>query len=192
MADTIKLPGDDKRPPREERKPRSAQPPRDAATSRSGDGDQRAAAPDPTPPRRRRRSSADARIKESLTGMYAMIGSGMSGIGAVQGNAGLYAAGVNVAVQGEGIAEQWLDLADEVPAVRRGLESMLKGGAITVVIMSHVGLVLPALASAGVVPQQVGNMFLTAEAIEQAQQFQAAQQAAAAAAAAAAAGNGMP
>jgi hypothetical protein len=183
MADTINL--DDKRPGREERPPRAtAKPPRDAATSRSGEGDKGGAAAPPSRPRRSRQS-ADARIKESLTGMYAMIGSGMSGIGAVQQNAGLYAAGVNVATQAEVIADNWIDCANEIPAVRRGLESMLKGGAVTVLVMSHVGLVLPALASAGVVPQQVGNMFLSPEAVEQGMQFQAAQ-------AAAAAENGTP
>jgi hypothetical protein len=182
MADTINL--DDKRPDRDERRPRAtAKPPRDAATSRSGDGDKGGAAA--TSPRPRRRQSADTRIRESLTGMYAMIGSGMSGIAAVQQNAGLYAAGVNVATQAEVIADNWIDCANEIPAVRRGLESMLKGGAVTVLVMSHVGIVLPTLAAAGVVPQQVGNMFLSPEAIEQGMQFQAAQ-------AAAAAANGAP
>lgn len=188
MADTIDIgKGAAKdRPAREERTPRT-KPPGDDATSRRRERD-KGAASDATPRPRRKgtKPTADERIKESLTGMYAMIGSGMSGIGAVQQNAGLYAAGVNVAMQAEGIADNWLDAANEIPAVRRGLESMLKGGAVTVLVMSHVGLILPALAAAGVVPQQVGNMFLAPEAVEQGMAFQAQQ------AAAAAAQNGTP
>lgn len=181
MADTIRIKD---RPERGERPPRH-KPTGDAATSRPGregkDGAATAAPPRP----RRTNASADARIKESLTGMYAMIGSGMSGIGAVQQNAGLYAAGVNVATQAEGIADQWIDTAREIPAVRRGLESMLKGGAVTVLVMSHVGIILPVLAASGVVPQHIGNMFLSPEAVEQGMAFKAQQDAAAAAA-----GNG--
>jgi hypothetical protein len=182
MADTIPTPGAN-RPPRDEHKPRSAsKPPRDDATSQRGGGDKGGAARTASP-RPRRRGKDDALIIESLTGMYGMVGAGIAGVGQVQGNAGLVAAGVNVTVQGESLAQQWLDLADQVPAVRRSLEAMLKGGAVSVVIMGNAGVILPILSAIGVLPQPVGNMFLTAEAVEAGQQYQTMQQAAAAAAA---------
>jgi hypothetical protein len=190
MADTIPVPGAD-RPPRGERKPRAKpraqQPPRRDATSSGREGDTPDGSADSPPlTRPRRRSSADRRILESLTGMYGMVGAGIAGVGQVQGNAGLLAAGINVTVQGETLAGQWLDLAEEVPAVRRALEGMLKGGAVSVVVMGNAGIALPILAAAGIIPQQVGNMFLAPEAVEAGMAYQAQQQAAAAAA------NGTP
>jgi hypothetical protein len=50
---------------------------------------------------------------------------------------------------------------------------MVKGGAVSAVVMGNIGIILPILAASGVVPQQVGNMFLAPEAIAAAQAFQA-------------------
>jgi hypothetical protein len=167
--DTIKL--DDERPPRGERKPSAKQRPprRDTATSRDGDGD--TGGTGATRSSRPRSRGNDKLILESLTGLYGMIGAGLAGVGQVQGNAGLLAAGVNVTIQGEELAQQWVALGDQVPAVRR---------AVSVVVMGNIGIVLPVLAAAGILPQQVGNMFLHPEAVEAGQAYQAMQAAAAA------------
>jgi hypothetical protein len=176
--DTIKL--DDERPPRGERKPSAKQRPprRDTATSRDGDGD--TGGTGATRSSRPRSRGNDKLILESLTGLYGMIGAGLAGVGQVQGNAGLLAAGVNVTIQGEELAQQWVALGDQVPAVRRALEGMLQTGAVSVVVMGNIGIVLPVLAAAGILPQQVGNMFLHPEAVEAGQAYQAMQAAAAA------------
>jgi hypothetical protein len=194
MADTIRIPGDDaraKRPPRDERSPRADEPPRDDATSRRGDGGAAqggTGSGSSSRPRPRRRPKDDTLIVESLTGLYGMVGAGIAGTGQIQGNAGLVAAGVNVTLQGEMLAEQWLALGEQVPAVRRALEGMLQTGAVSVVVMGNIGIALPILAASGVVPQQVGNMFLRDDAIEAGKAYQAMQ---AQAAAAQAAANGM-
>lgn len=188
MADTIRIPDQDQRPPREERAPRDDTS-RRAATSRAGSGDDKggtgarsSGAPASRP---RRRNRDDTLILESLTGMYGMVGAGVAGIGQIQGNAGLVAAGVNVTLQGETLAQQWLDLGEQVPAVRSALEGMLKGGAVSVVIMGNAGVAIPVLAALGIIPAPVGNMFLAPEAVEAGQAYQQMQAAAAAAAAAA-------
>jgi hypothetical protein len=178
MADTIKLAADDdpraQRPPRGERPPSSKRPPRATATSSRGDDDTGGTAGAPSR-RRRRTSRDDALIVEGLTGLYGMVGAGVAGVGQVQGNAGFVAAGVNITLQGETLAQQWLAAADQSPAIRRALEGMVKGGAVSAVVMGNIGIILPILAASGVVPQQVGNMFLAPEAIAAAQAFQAAQ-----------------
>jgi hypothetical protein len=188
MADTIPIPD---RPPRGETPPRT-KPPRDDATSRRGQGDtgmppRDGSAQSSAPTRPRRRTKDDTLILESLTGMYGMIGAGIAGVGQVQGNAGLVAAGINITVQGETLAQQWLDLGAQVPAVRRAMESMIRGGAVSVVVMGNAGIVLPVLSAVGVIPQQLGNVFLAPEAVEAGQAYQAMQTAAAATG-----GNGTP
>lgn len=180
--DTVRIPGadDDQRPPRGERKPSAKRPPRrDTATSRDGEGD--TGGTGATRSSRPRSRGNDKLILESLTGLYGMVGAGIAGVGQVQGNAGLIAAGVNVTIQGEDLAQQWVALGDQVPAVRRALEGMLQTGAMSVVVMGNIGVILPLLAAAGILPQQVGNMFLHPDAVEAGQAFQAMQAAAAAA-----------
>lgn len=128
----------------------------------------------------------DAQIKESLLNLYGTIGLATVGIGQVNENPALVAAGVNVTVQAPDLCDTWIEVGNQVPAIRKWLESMLTGTAIATLAMQHLGLVAPIVAALGFIPFTMGEVFLAPEAKEAAQQFAAARNAAHAAA------NGQP
>lgn len=157
-----------KRPPRNESPPRRNQDSRPAqdAPSRGGDrGADGGSIPRPRHSSPNTKSARlDAQIKDSLTNLYGTIGLALGGIGQMHGDVGMVMAGVNITVQAEPTADLWLELGQQVPAVRRGLESMLTGSAIATLAMAHVAMAAPIVAAMGLIPGGFAEPFLTDEA----------------------------
>lgn len=170
MAETIRIKDTENRPPRGEQSPRakrekhsdSAQdaPSRDRDTGSAGGSIPRSRQSVPNT----KAARLDAQIKDSLVNLYGTIGLAIGGVGQTQGNAGLVAAGVNITLHAPDTADVWLELGQQIPAVRRALESMLTGSAIATLAMSHVAMVAPVVAALGLIPGSFAEPFMRDEA----------------------------
>src|SRR5213596_3078743 len=142
-VETGKIP----RPPRSESEPKNRKPPGDENTA-AQDRDTGARGPaagrassvrQPSPGTKAGR--ADARIRDALANLYGTLGLSVGGIGQMHGNPDLVAAGVNITVQSEPVIDTWMELGEEIPAVRKALESMLTSSAIATLAMGHIGMI---------------------------------------------------
>lgn len=134
----------------------------------------------PKPPPRARRGDAK-QLRDNLERFYATVGGGVATAGVLRGDVGLVASGTNIGTKAAETADAWLELADTNPRIKRFLEAFMEGSAIANLVAAHLSMIVPIVASQGLVPEQVGVMFLSDEAKQTANQFAAAQAAAAAA-----------
>jgi hypothetical protein len=182
MAETVNIPPRGRRPDREETPPKNrsrakdSEPVQDAASRERNTGTGGTARSRPSPTTKAGR--ADAQIKESLVNLYGTVGLAVNGIGTINQNPAMVAAGVNIVVQAPTLADTWLEVGTQVPTVRRFLESMLVGSAVATIAMQHVGIVAPVLWALGLIPGAMGEAFLTPDARVAGEAFAAAQTAA--------------
>jgi hypothetical protein len=178
MAETVNIPPRGRRPDKEESPPRNRTRAKDSAPAQdaaSRGRDTTGAAERPRPSPNTKAGRADAQIKESLINLYGTVGLAVNGIGTVNQSPAMVAAGVNIAVQAPTLADTWLEVGTQVPAVRKFLESMLVGSAVATLAMQHVGVVAPILWAMGLIPGAMGEAFLTPDARLAGEAFAAAQ-----------------
>lgn len=185
MAERIKTPGTDK-PPRGEKPPRAKRA-ADASGGGTGASARRggsSSTPAAAAPPRKAPTGQDAKLHAALVQMYAGVGIGVQGIAMMGGgDVGLAVSGANILSMAESTADAWIELAQQNPKVRATLEGLVTGSAVATLVGCHASMVVPVLASRGVVPGQVANMFLTDDAKTYAAHLAEQQRAAAAAAA---------
>lgn len=165
MSRKVNLEGE-KRPPRGESPPRGGE--RGGASATTGEsarGGASSSSSGPAAPSTKL-SAADKKLHGALTQMYGGIGMGVQGIATLSGDIGLSIAGANITTMASDTADAWLSLAQQNPRVRAMLEGMVQGSAVATLVGCHASMILPVLASRGVVPGEVANMFLTTEAKE--------------------------
>jgi hypothetical protein len=110
------------------------------------------------------RKSANDKLRDRLAEFYAGIGGIISTAAMFRGDPNLVAAGTNIGVKSEELADLWLELADTNPKVKQFLESFVEGSSLAGIIIAHVGIILPFLSAQQVIPVQLGEMFLADEA----------------------------
>jgi hypothetical protein len=178
MAETVNIPPRGRRPDKEESSPKNrtrakdSEPAQDAASRERNTGTGATERSRPSPNTKAGR--ADAQIKESLVNLYGTVGLAIGGVGQVNQNPAMVAAGVNITVQASTLADTWLEVGTQVPSVRKFLESMLVGSAVATIAMQHVGIVAPVLWALGVIPSAMGEVFLTPDARTAGEAFAAA------------------
>jgi hypothetical protein len=160
MADRVKIPGDDRPPRGEEKSPRAKR------TSTSGGAGASARAGETSSPGTAAPTyrGNDRKLHEALTRMYTSVGIGMQGVAMMRGDGGLAIAAVNITSVASDTADAWMELAQQNPRVRATLEGLVQGSAVATLAACHVSMVVPVLASRGVVPGELANMFLTEDA----------------------------
>jgi hypothetical protein len=184
MAETVNVPPRGRRPDREETPPKNrsrakdSEPDAQDAASRRERNTGTGAAERSRPSPNTKAGRADAQIKESLVNLYGTVGLAVNGVGTINQNPAMVAAGVNIVVQAPTLADTWLEVGTQVPTVRRFLESMLVGSAVATIAMQHVGIVAPVLWALGLIPGAMGEAFLTPDARIAGEAFAAAQTAA--------------
>lgn len=170
-GDKVKV-GGQERPPRGESPPRAARTPRSGAGSGGGSSSGAPAAPRPD------FKGEDRKLHAAVSRFYSTLGMGMAGFASMSGDVGLAASGVNITSQAEATADAWVELAQANPRVKQALQGFVQGSTMANLIGCHVAMVVPVLATRGVIPGEVATMFLSDEAKQAAQQMAQAQQAA--------------
>lgn len=127
------------RPPRGESAPKTAP---------------KATAPKVDPPKKTR-TAADKKLGVSVAGFYQTAGLGLLAMGMNREDAGLAGTGTALIENAETVAEAWLDLADQNPAVKRALVKFTQVSAAGTLVTMHGMMLLPLLADRGVIPPMV-------------------------------------
>ena len=162
MSRTVKLDGDPSQG--SERAPKGAAKPRAAKRAAPREGGSGGASSGATTPPTPKITGNDAKLHASLVRFYGMAGMGLRTAGTMKGDLGLATAGVNIVATASDTADAWIELAQQNPRVRKVLEGFVQGSAAANLAGAHIAMVLPVLAARGVVPPQMGAMFLSDEA----------------------------
>lgn len=104
-----------------------------------------------------------------------MVGMGVHAVAQARGDVNMVAAGVNITSQANGTADAWLELSQQNPQVKRMLQGFVQGSAVANLVGAHVAMIAPIVASRGIIPPQVGLMFLSPDAVAAAEAMMAAQ-----------------
>lgn len=132
------------RPPRRERAPRNR------ARTQDNTPPPPPEEPAPTPPKKR--TPADKKLASSIASTYQGIGLMVTAAGMSRGDGGVAGTGTAIVEQAEAAAEAWLVLADQNPKVKAALRKFTEGSAFAGLVAVHIPVVMPLLASRGVIP----------------------------------------
>lgn len=173
----IDISGAKTRPPRGEGRPKIKPKGDDGAQATPAEDFAQAAKP---------RQGKDRKLQDGLRDLYVQAGLIVDMGHIPLGKPGLHVAAVNIITRAPTMAEEWMDLADQNPAVKEALNRFLSGTSLVGVVMAHAFLAIPVVAAMGVnVPTMAVLASLSPEA-----QAEYAKLAAEAMAAATANGNG--
>jgi hypothetical protein len=117
-----------------------------------GNGPDSEIPPIPDPPEPKRRTPTDKKLASSIAGTYQAVGVTLIGFGQHKDDKGLVFTGIKVCESAEPIADAWLDLADQNPAVKKALKKFTEVTAAGTLIGMHVSMILPLLADRNIVP----------------------------------------
>lgn len=109
-------------------------------------------------PEKKPLTPTDKKLAEDLTQIYATIGLAIHGIGSVREDVGLSNMGMAVIQRAETLSENWLELANTNPAIKKALKKITEGGAWGSLIIGHAICIVPFLADRGVIPPAVAEM----------------------------------
>lgn len=109
------------------------------------------------PPTDRKRNTRDTnkKLREGVTGVYALAGMVTS--------IRCQVCGEHILTSAEDRADEWIALAEKNPSVKRALETLVSGSAWGGVVVGNIMVVLPVLIHHGVLPASVMRAFVPME-----------------------------
>lgn len=99
-----------------------------------------------------KRGTVDKKLVTNITDTYTMLGMMVSGAGLARGDEGLVGSGQSLVNRADRFGEAWLGLANRNPKVKAALVRFTEGTATAEILVLHVAVLMPLLASRGVVP----------------------------------------
>lgn len=136
MPTVVNLPTDEK-PPKARAKQTTTEPPKTGPTPHTPD---------------------EKKLAISIASGYGAIGMGVVGLGMRMGDLGLQGTGLEIVNQADAVSSAWVDLSRKNPKVKAYLKKITEVSAAGVVIGIHVSMLIPILASRGVLPAGMAGM----------------------------------